>query len=478
MARTAVTKAAGMTSGPAFHINAREFFTTQRPSREQRRAQGLEQRTKTPVADLGRLPDPGSRRDALQILHAQDAARIPELVPLRYERMSANAFAFLRGSAAVMASDLSLVPTSGIRVQLCGDAHIANFGMFASPERTLVFDVNDFDETLPGPFDWDVRRLVASAAVAARESGFSDKKARRVAREAASVYRQVIAILADQDTLDVWNVQLGVDEVLAQLRKGPVRSAFEQARKRAAKGTSARATAKLTAQVDGQRRFVSDPPLVHTVPDDIRPMVVEKLARAYESYLRTIQPDRAALLSLYSFVDVAQKVVGVGSVGTLAPVMLLESGDGEPLILQMKQAGASVLEPYLGASKFTAHGERVAVGQRVMQASSDPFLGYLHADDNGERVDMYIRQLKDMKGSVDIGALDATSLAQYSGVCAASLARAHARVGDSAMIASYLGDSDEFDEAMADFAIGYADINQADFGALLAERTPQQPTTT
>ncbi len=453
--------------GPEFGIDVTEFFSTRRPDRATREAQGTARREAVPLSSLAEVAPADGRPDPITILKGQEADREQWLVPLRYERMSASPFAFLRGAAAVMASDLSRVPTSGLDVQLCGDAHISNFGMFASAERSLVFDVNDFDETLPGPFDWDVRRLAASAAVAAREAGASDRKARKAARSAAASYRAVIAYLSTMRRLDVWNVKVDVDDMLAKLGKSSLRKVAERATAKSRRSTSDSALIKLTETIDGQRRFRSQPPLLIPVPEADRAELITHLAPRYDAYLRTLAPDRVALLAHYSYVDLAHKVVGVGSVGTLALVMLLESGDGEPLLLQVKQANASVLEPYLGASRFDNAGKRVVVGQRVMQATGDPFLGWMTGKPELDR-DFYVRQLRDLKGSIDVAQLDLPGLADYAAVCGAVLARAHARVGDASAITGYLGDTDEFEEAIADFAMAYADVTIADHASLVA----------
>jgi uncharacterized protein (DUF2252 family) len=461
--------AAGATSEPAFSIDSDTFFTTRRPDRERREQLGRARRAEVPLSALATTPPPEDRPDALGILRGQESVREPALVPLRYERMSTDPFAYLRGAAAVMASDLSRVPTSDLRVQLCGDAHIANFGMFASAERSLVFDVNDFDETLSGPFDWDVRRLAASVAVAARAKGASDKKARKAAKAAAGSYRKVNAYLSQMRRMDLWNTRIDVDWMVAQLGTSDLARLMGKASAKSRSSTSDTALVKLTETVDGQRRFRSQPPLLIRLPEEARDGIIHELAPRYGEYLATLQADRLALLAHFSFVDLAHKVVGVGSVGTHALVMLLESGDGEPLLLQIKQANASVLEPYLGASRFDNSGKRVVVGQRVMQAAGDPFLGWMRGAGDAHG-DYYVRQLRDLKGSVDVARLDLEGLADYGAVCAAILSRAHSRVGDSSMIAGYLGDNEEFEEAIAEFAVAYANITDADHAALVGAR--------
>ena len=464
---------------PLFHFDARTFLGGRRPTREERRALGVAARKAVPVAELARVPEASQRVDTLSILRAQDASREQSLVPLRYERMAVSAFTFLRGSAAVMAHDLSLVSSSGVRVQLCGDAHVANFGMFASAERTLVFDINDFDETLPGSFDWDVRRLAASAAVGVLDQGGSKKKARKAAKAAATAYRTVMAALSQMPTLDVWNLKVNADYLMGRFERGDFRKATQRAIDKSERSTSATAASKLTERVNGHQRFRNDPPLLVRLSEEDHGMWIDRIAPAYDQYLKTLPPDRVALLSHYSFVDMAHKVVGVGSVGTRAFVMLLESGDGEPLVLQITQAMESVLEKYQGKSEFDNHGERVVVGQRVMQTTGDPLLGWVSSS-GAESLDFYVRQLKDLKGSIDMTRLDADGFVDYARVCGATMARSHARVGDSSMVTGYLGEDDSFDEAIADFAMGYVKITDLDHRALLAwlatdDKTQERP---
>lgn len=442
-------------------------FGKRRPTREERRAHGQSVREQVPLASLADVPASADRVSALDVLHGQDADRDQALIPLRYERMAADPFAFLRGSAAVMAADLHPLPTSGISVQLCGDAHVANFGLFASAERTQVFDVNDFDETLPGPFDWDVRRLAASAAVAAQVAGHGDKTARQAAKEAGWRYREAMASLSQMSTLGAWFVTLDLQSLITALEGSHIGGELSKQGRKAEKRTGDAAAAKLTEVVDGRRRFRSEPPLLVPLAEADPSGTLHRLAPLYEQYLATLEPDRAALFEHYSFVDIAQKVVGVGSVGTRAGVMLLESGDGEPILLQVKQAMASVLEPYLGQSRFANHAQRVVVGQRLMQASGDPFLGWVRGGLEGDQ-DFYLRQLHDMKGGIDTARLSKKAMVEYAGLCGATLARAHGRVGDPSLVSGYLGDTEEFDEAMADFAMAYSALNTADHAALVA----------
>lgn len=446
-------------------IDARAFFTAARPSRAERRAMGQARRSEVPLSSHAATPT--NRADPVALLRGQEASREPDLIGLRYERMGADPFAFLRGAAAVMAADLDTVPSSGIAVQLCGDAHLANFGMFASAERSLVFDLNDFDETLPGPFEWDVKRLAASFVVAAHSNGFSDKQARKAARVAVQSYRTTMAKLATMGTLDVWYARIDVDAMALRLRKSSLGKATAKASRKSRTRTGDSAVLKLTEVVDGQSRFRSEPPLLVPVPNSKMDEVIAEVAPIYAQYLATLPADRVSLLIRYSFLDLARKVVGVGSVGTRALVMLLASGDGDQLVLQIKQANTSVLAPYLGASRFDNEGKRVVIGQRVLQATGDPFLGWCRGGEDAP-FDFYVRQLRDMKGGIEASELDVEGLNDYGLVCGAVLARAHARAGDAAMISGYLGEDDQFDQAVADFAVAYASITDQDHAALVA----------
>jgi uncharacterized protein (DUF2252 family) len=447
--------------------SAVEFFNRRRPSRAERRAAGERRRLEVPLESLASVPHTAERRDAIALIREQEETRDAELLPLRYERMSTDPFAYLRGAAAVMASDLSLGATTGIRVQLCGDAHLANFGMFASQERSLVFDINDFDETNPGPFEWDVKRLASSFAVAARNNGFAEEEQRAASARVAKSYREWMAAFNDRNTLDVWFTKVDVDWMVTQLKNSDIRKALVKASDKARRKNVDSAVLKLTEMVDGKRRFRNDPPILTRIDTSEFGTVVDILAPVYADYVSSLQADRTALLARYSFVDFAFKVVGVGSVGTRAYVLLLESGDGEPIVLQGKQAGASVLERYVGASGFENHGERVVVGTRLMQSSGDPFLGWCHGGDAAP-FDFYFRQLWDMKGSIDATLLTPEGLTIYGGICGAVLARAHARAGDASMITGYLGDTKTFDYAIADYAQGYANITELDYAQLIA----------
>jgi uncharacterized protein (DUF2252 family) len=422
--------------------------------------------------------DPAQRtHDPIALLQQQAEARVPELVPIRHGRMSASAFANYRGAALMMAADLATTPSTGLDVQLCGDAHLSNFGGFASPERKLVFDLNDFDETLPGPFEWDVKRLVASIDVAARANGYDEELRRDMVLGAARAYREAMAQFAAMRDLEVWYSSLDVEAVLATMQD----QADAAQRKRAKKGLAKahgkdqlRAAAKLTQVVDGRLRFISDPPLLIPVGDLFGTEIGEELEAAVrgslESYQHSLNADRRHLLSRYRFMDLARKVVGVGSVGTRAWVALFVGrDDDDPLVLQVKEAQASVLEQFLPASQYETHGQRVVEGQRLMQAASDILLGWQQTDGiDGIRRDYFMRQLWDWKASVEVGLLEPPMLARYGQLCGWTLARAHARSGDRIAIAAYLGNGSSFDGAMASFAAAYADQNDRDHAELVA----------
>jgi uncharacterized protein (DUF2252 family) len=439
-------------------------------SPEARRDAGRERRKDVPLEAHAELCPDEDRDDPLALLHAQDTTRIQDLVPIRWGRMSRTAFTFLRGAAAVMASDLSKGPSTDLTAQLCGDAHVSNFGIFNSPDRRLVFDVNDFDETLPGPFEWDLKRLVASVSVCARQNGIGAEKARAAARAAAKGYRETIDRVAGMDPMTVHYYRIEVDDLMRQLKKGERKDA-ERSAKKASKKNSLRAQSKLTDIVDGRRAIVPDPPLVVPLDRKANPGAVEELADFYSRYRDTLPDNRQRLLDRYSAVDVAYKMVGVGSVGTRCMIVLLESGAGDPLFLQFKEAGDSVLAPYLPPSRYEQAGQRVVEGQRLTQAAGDIFLGWSRWDgakaagttttDHGP-IDFYFRQLWDGKGSVDVDNTGPKRLKSYARTCGAALALAQSRSGDPAMIAGYVGHDSTLDHALADFAEAYADRNEAD----------------
>jgi uncharacterized protein (DUF2252 family) len=449
---------------------------TERPSRADRAALGKDARTVAPLESHAEFrPDP--ERDPVGLLLGQAASRVPELVPVRHGRMLVSPFTYYRGAALPMAADLADTPDAGLRVQLCGDAHLSNFGAFASPERNLVFDVNDFDETLPGPFEWDIKRLAASLTVAGRDNEFTAKACRKVVLAAAEGYRTAMHEFAQMPFLDVWYACMDVEPALAQVKseiKARRLKALEKMLAKAHTKDSTSALAKLTAEIDGERRIISDPPTIVPIEDlfaDIQAdAIYEQVGAVLTKYRRTLQTDRRHLLKEFKLVHVARKVVGVGSVGTRAWVVLLDAADGvEPLVLQAKEAQPSVLEEYAGRSAYRNEGERVVAGQHLMQAQSDIFLGWtrITGPDGNDR-DFYVRQLRDWKFSMPIEVMVPAGLTVYARLCGWTLARAHARSGDRVALAAYLGHSAKFDHAIADFAETYADQNQRDYAAFQA----------
>ena len=418
---------------------------------------------------------PPDRRPAVAILEEQGRGRVAELLPIRYGRMVATPFSFYRGAAAVMAADLAPIPRTGLTVQLCGDAHISNFGAFAAPDRRLVFSINDFDETLPGPFEWDVKRLVGSLAVVGRTGGFTPAQRRTIALAAAQAYREAMRDFSLMGSLELWYTRLDVDDIAerygAEAGARDLR-ALRRAATKAESRDSLRAMAKLTHVVDGRPEFINDPPIVVRFEELVSVAEADNLrgqaGQLLRSYTATIPADRRVLVDRFRFADIARKVVGVGSVGTRTWVVLMLGRDtNDPLLLQVKEADESVLEPYLGASRYQHHGRRVVEGQRLMQAASDILLGWDRGVGlSGRPTDFFVRQLWDKKGSVVIEELSSRAMRLYGRFCGWTLARAHARSGDSVAIAGYLGTSDVFDRAIADFAESYADQNGHDHAAL------------
>jgi len=484
------------------------------PSVNDREAKGLEARDRAPLSSHTKWKPAADRPDPVALLEQQDATREPDLVPVRHGRMMVSPFTFYRGGAAIMAADLAPTPVAGLRAQLCGDAHLSNFGAFASPERRLLFDLNDFDETLPGPFEYDVKRMAASFTIAARNNGFSQADAHAVTMASVRAYREAMASFAQMRTMDIWYAHLDEDELMAGIRAAVAGTAREdkaarkqektdqrekapkKQEKRAVKGEKAarkeekaaklaqkraektiakahtrdslQALSKLGELVDGQYRIVSQPPIVvplrdlyaiyHLSPDEIGPALHEQ----FRAYRATLPDDRRHLLERFEFVDMARKVVGVGSVGTRAFIALLQGRDAQdPLFLQVKEATASVLEPYVGKSRYRQHGERVVQGQRMMQAASDIYLGWTKGLD--QRRHFYWRQLRDMKGSALVETMVPLGLTYYAQICGWTLARAHARSGDPVAIAEYLGETDAFDTSITDFSERYADQNEDDY---------------
>jgi len=408
----------------------------------------------------------------VELLEEQSASRVGELVPIRYGRMLVSPFTFYRGAAYLMAADLAGMPRTGLHVQLCGDAHLSNFGAYAAPDRRLVFDSNDFDETLPGPFEWDLKRLVASFAVAGRSRDFSNAQRREINLTVTRSYRESMAAFASMRTFDIWYSRIDVDDYArrfaAQVSAKAV-ARFERNVAKARTKDSLAAVAKLTQVVDGEPRFVANPPLIVPVRDLVGgDEMLERVRAVIRSYRSSLQGDRRHLLERFRFVDAARKVVGVGSVGTRAWIGLFVGRDNDdPLVLQFKEAQASVLEPFLGKSRFANHGQRVVEGQRLMQAASDLMLGWIHTRGiDGVERDFYVRQLWDSKASALVDVMAAKTMAIYADICGHALARAHARSGDAVAIASYLGSADVFDRALASFAEAYADQNERDYDAL------------
>jgi uncharacterized protein (DUF2252 family) len=468
----------------------------------ERQARGAEASIAVPHQAHRGWEPAADRRSPVTVLAEQEGDRLPDLVPVRHGRMMVSPFTFYRGAAAVMAEDLKDTPVAGLSAQLCGDAHLSNFGVFGSPERRLVFDLNDFDETLPGPFEYDVKRMVTSFAIAARDNGFTSAETKAVARRAAATYRTAMASFAELGTMDVWYASLDEDtlktaiggfmEDLGKAEKSAksdkerqrareqskeARKAVKRARRNVDKARtrdSTQALSKLGEMVQGRYRIVSQPPVIiplrelsfDEAPELTPEQIEEAIQDQFVAYRATLQPDRRHLLEQFEIVDAARKVVGVGSVGTRAYIVLLQGRDAsDPLFLQIKEATTSVLEGHLPRSRYRQHGQRVVQGQRMMQASSDIYLGWT----KGPRGrDFYWRQLRDMKGSALVEGMTPVALEAYARLCGWTLARAHARSGDPVAIAAYLGEGDVFDRAMSDFALRYADQNERDYAEFAA----------
>jgi uncharacterized protein (DUF2252 family) len=424
---------------------------------DERRAIGVEWRQKVPLGSHAEWTPPANRADPLDILITQGRERIPELLPVRYARMKTDPFAFLRGAAAVMAADLAANPATGLRVQSCGDCHLANFGSYATPEGTPVFDVNDFDETLPAPFEWDVKRLAASLVVAGRVAAMPDRDCRRLARSAAKSYREQLSDLARLAPLEAWNMRIDLGSAVADIDSPKIR---RQLKKRlAAVMAAGKQHFGLVEETSGHWHIKDKPPLVrHLSRHELH------ARKAFASYAETLQEDRRVLLQRYHLRDIAFKVVGVGSVGTFCAIGLFVSDEDAPLLLQIKEAQQSVLAPFAGPSDYPNEGQRVVVGQRMLQAATDIFLGWTQSAVDGRY--FYVRRLKD-QGLADIGARLEAALPFYAGLCGRTLARAHARSGDAVSLSGYIGDTTEFDKAIAEFARAYADQTEQDWRALL-----------
>jgi uncharacterized protein (DUF2252 family) len=468
-----------MTATPVRPVGRYELdATVGRLTPAERVARGKAARAQVPRDSHAVFDPPRNRPDPIALLAEQAQTRVPELVPIRWGRMMVSPFTYYRGAALPMASDLATTPVSGLAVQACGDAHLSNFGVFGSAERRLVFDVNDFDETLPGPWEWDVKRLAASLEVASRENGFSTKQRRDIVMASVSRYREAMRQFAGMKDLDVWYAAADVTALRAQVDaqlQVRQRKALDKGLTKARTRDNMRELARLTQMVNGRPRIISDPPLLVPVEELIPAEAVRadlegELANLVGKYQRTLETDRRYLLQQFEFCDLARKVVGVGSVGTRCWIVLMLGRDeSDPLFLQVKEAEASVLSRFVGASKYANQGQRVVAGQRLMQAASDIFLGWQRTEaglDGGSR-DFYVRQLRDWKFSVEVEVLRPEGLQMYAALCGWTLARAHARSGDRIAIGAYLGGSDVFDRAIAKFAVAYADQNERDHQALI-----------
>jgi len=433
-------------------------------SPDERRSEGKALRKAAPREDHGYWKPTRDRRDPIDILNESNKGRLPDLIPIRFGRMMQSPFAFYRGSAAVMAADLATMKSPNIRVQTCGDAHLSNFGGFATPERRIIFDINDFDETLPGPWEWDLKRLVASIVLAGRHIGLPERDSGRAVAATARSYRERMANYATMRALDVWYDAIDVDRFIAEIGEATRERLENRLKKIRAKNTPEYLFPKFIEHVGELPRIIDDPPLIfHPTAKQI-PGINKGYAAAWARYRDSLSEHVRVLYDRYQFCDMAIKVVGVGSVGTFCLIALFMTSEDDPIFLQVKEANASVLEPYVGASIHSNHGQRVVVGQRLMQSASDLFLGW-SIGNNGRHV--YVRQLRDMKTSALIEDYDAADLRAYGRVCGWALARAHARSGDAAMIAGYIGSSEIFDDAMCEFAVEYADQAQHDHRAFV-----------
>ena len=426
----------------------------------QRKQDGKDKRNEFPRESQAEFEPTSDRSDPVSEIKKSSEGRWEHLIPIRYGRMSKSPFAFLRGSAALMAMDIATTSTPDIRVQACGDCHLANFGLFATPERNLIFDINDFDETLPAPFDWDMKRLAASFYVASRNNKFSEKECKVVTRSCVAAYRQAIAEFASMKVLDVWYAKLDMDTIIALAPDEQTKRRRQAMAQKAKSQVTETIFPKVTQVLSGRRAIVDQPPLIYHPPPELK--FPETLYDTFQMYHKTLPHERRVLLDRYRFEDVAIKVVGVGSVGTRCGIVLMMAEENDPLILQIKEANASVLEPYAGKSEFKHHGERVVVGQRLMQSASDMLLGWTTGTGKDHR-QFYIRQLRDMKYSVEIEMTTPVQLSRYAEICGWTLARAHARSGDAAMISGYVGKSDVFDRAIGTFARLYADQTERDY---------------
>jgi uncharacterized protein (DUF2252 family) len=430
-------------------------------SRAERIQTGKSLRDKLPRSSHATWQPPANRRDPIEILEESNQDRITELIPIRYGRMLRSPFTFLRGSAALMAYDFSTTPKTGIQVQACGDCHVLNFGLFATPERNLVFDLNDFDETHPAPWEWDLKRLVVSFVIAGRDNNLSDEDSQAAAIECVRSYREHLREYSRISPLEVWYTRIDAETLIEMAPDAKTKQRRQQITEKARQRVIEHLFPKLVGQVGGRHRFVDQPPILfHSAEADME----ERMREGLEDYRQSLSDERRVLLDRYRLEDFALKVVGIGSVGTRCFIALFFSEDNHPLILQVKEARRSVLEPYTDKSQYDNQGQRVVMGQRLMQSSSDIFLGWAR----GRRgYDFYVRQLRDMKFSVPLEGFSAGQLNLYAEICGWTLARAHAKSGDAATISGYLGKGDQFDQAMGEFALAYADQTEKDYAALV-----------
>lgn len=440
------------------------MFSATAQSRDERRAAGKLLRDRLPRRGQSEW-NPASRRfDPIKLIEHSNKGRLENLIPIRHGRMMSSPFAFYRGSAALMAADLANTPNVGLNVQACGDCHLLNFGGFATPERNIIFDINDFDETLPAPFEWDLKRLTASFIIAARNNRLSEEDARTAAMDVVRKYREHLSTLAEMTTLEAWYSRLDLSEVIERTGDEELRKMRRKRLEKALSRNPEDEFPKLAHFVEDKPRIKDDPPLIYHLDSQGTPAFEKELREGFMRYRESLPDDRRILLDRYQLVDYAMKVVGVGSVGTRCAVILLVASNDDHLFLQVKQARPSVLEKYTSASVYPNHGQRVVVGQRLMQAASDIFLGWARGS-NGR--DVYVRQLRDVKLKPLVEIFDATSMAEYARACGAALARAHARSLDPALLAGYTGGSERLDEALADFAVAYADQNEKDYDTFL-----------
>ena len=471
--------ALGSRSGTERWLDATELFGLEPAAlangnvptvRQDRHDAGREVRKAVPRSSFSGWRPAANRADPISILEAQAKDRVPELIPIRYSRMLASPFAFYRGAAAVMAADLAAEPTTGIKAQACGDAHLMNFGAYAAPDRRLVFDLNDFDETLPAPFEWDLKRLCASIEIAGRSNGISAEDCRAAVERAVEAYQAAVGLLAGLRFLDAWYIRIDIERVLEVIQQSAepenAKATAREVRK-AQRRTNLRTLEKMTVVEDGRLRIREDRPLIERYSPADSSALEAIIDASLDDYATTLQPDRRMLFERYRLVDFARKVVGVGSVGTEAFIALMMGDrDDDPLFLQLKEAKTSVLAPFAGASEYSHQGERVVQGQRLMQAASDSFLGWVQGY-GPRRLDYYVRQLRDMKGSIEVESINAGRLLGYAELCGATLARAHSRAGDAAMISGYVGSGPVIREALGEYSSRYADQNELDHAMLV-----------